>query len=140
MKDRADIGGSSSIPTGNNRAAGQECRLQEAGSGRRGNLLTQSSYTGTLRISFGYQAEGWKLVTACEVGRWGLYSGGWDCCVNLGQKCLFKPAKNNKKTSRHAHNLDFQRKQRLAASHTFQGPTFTGARSALYRTRLHIKH
>lgn len=39
MKDRAGGGGSSSIPAGNNGAAGQECRLWEAGSGRRWSRL-----------------------------------------------------------------------------------------------------
>ena len=34
----AGRGGSPSIPTGNNGAAGQECCLQEEGSGRRGML------------------------------------------------------------------------------------------------------
>lgn len=38
VKDRAGRGGSSSIPAGNNGAAGQECRLQEEGSGRRSML------------------------------------------------------------------------------------------------------
>lgn len=36
VKDCTGRGGSSSIPAGNNGAAGQECRLQEVGSGRRG--------------------------------------------------------------------------------------------------------
>lgn len=38
VKDRGSRGGSPSIPAGNNGAAGQECRLQEEGSGRRGVL------------------------------------------------------------------------------------------------------
>lgn len=38
VKDRASRGGSLSIPAGNNGAAGQECCLQEEGSGRRGML------------------------------------------------------------------------------------------------------
>lgn len=50
MKDRAGRGGSPSIPAGNNGAAGQECCLQEEGSGRREHALTQSSNGSTLKL------------------------------------------------------------------------------------------
>lgn len=68
VKERASGGGSPSIPAGNNRAAGQECCLQEEGSGRR-CMLWHSQAMWTL-----WNSTNWEDLLGMSCARGG---GSW---------------------------------------------------------------
>lgn len=140
MKDRAGRGGSSSIPTGNNGAAGQECRLQEVGSGREGTCFEAAMPKGTKRI-LSWMSGGGSEAHGCVWGSRAVFFGrgrftlrwrrrGW--WVNLGQQCLCLTRKQEQKDTRVCSRSVFQRENRLAASCTFFSRTNCYRRSFIF--------
>lgn len=148
VKDRAGRGGSPSIPAGNNGAAGQECCLQEEGSGRRG-MLRQSR---AMRVLWNWRnwenliwvTGGGEEARGCmrsnPAGCRGSDSGGGGLCVNRVQQCLCLTSKQEQKDIPTHIHLHVQKKDRdLHFNAHFKDNCFRHLNVSLHK-KLHVKH